>query len=200
MPRTVTSRAVRSYRTFSPLPASRRYIFCGTFHGLAPPRCYLAPRPKEPGLSSANQRFTAIAWPTPEFSGERFYSRSDTTAPHTVQHLRTSPTTVIRHASRCVAQAREQHPYCRYGSLRSALLPAIRILPSASPSLNGAAGVGAFTSEVKRSEASHEDMKAPTFAGRVASRQACRVKKLDGRVSNGIELFDKSLVNTDNDK
>ena len=29
-----------------------RYIFCGTFHGLAPPRRYLAPCPKEPGLSS----------------------------------------------------------------------------------------------------------------------------------------------------
>jgi len=30
----------------------RRYIFCGTFHGLTPPRRYLAPCPKEPGLSS----------------------------------------------------------------------------------------------------------------------------------------------------
>jgi hypothetical protein len=29
-----------------------RYIFCGTFHGLTPPRRYLAPCPKEPGLSS----------------------------------------------------------------------------------------------------------------------------------------------------
>ncbi len=29
-----------------------RYIFCGTFHRLAPPRRYLAPCPKEPGLSS----------------------------------------------------------------------------------------------------------------------------------------------------
>ena len=53
VPRAVTSRAVRSYRTFSPLPTvSRRYIFCGTFHGLTPPRRYLAPCPKEPGLSS----------------------------------------------------------------------------------------------------------------------------------------------------
>ena len=54
----VTSRAVRSCRTISPLPAlpdhrqGRRYIFCGTFHGLAPSRCYLAPCPVEPGLSS----------------------------------------------------------------------------------------------------------------------------------------------------
>ena len=29
-----------------------RYIFCGTFRRLAPPRCYLAPCPMEPGLSS----------------------------------------------------------------------------------------------------------------------------------------------------
>ena len=53
MPRTVASRAVRSYRTFSPLPDEvRRFVFCGTFHGLAPSRHYLAPCPKEPGLSS----------------------------------------------------------------------------------------------------------------------------------------------------
>ena len=56
VPRAVTSRAVRSYRTFSPLPdpTARRYIFCGTFHGLAPPRGYLALCPKEPGLSSVD--------------------------------------------------------------------------------------------------------------------------------------------------
>jgi hypothetical protein len=54
VPRAVTSRAVRSYRTFSPLPArGRRFVFCGTFRGLTPPRRYLAPSPKEPGLSSA---------------------------------------------------------------------------------------------------------------------------------------------------
>ena len=50
--------AVRSYRTISPLPRTaagrrRRYIFCGTFRGLASPRRYLAPCPTEPGLSSA---------------------------------------------------------------------------------------------------------------------------------------------------
>ena len=46
--------AVRSYRTFSPLPrvAAWRYVFCGTFRGLTPPRRYLASRPLEPGLSS----------------------------------------------------------------------------------------------------------------------------------------------------
>ncbi len=31
---------------------SRRYIFCGTFRRLSPPRRYLAPCPVEPGLSS----------------------------------------------------------------------------------------------------------------------------------------------------
>ena len=30
----------------------RRYIFCGAFHRLTPPRRYLAPCPMEPGLSS----------------------------------------------------------------------------------------------------------------------------------------------------
>ena len=47
----------------------RRYIFCGTFHGLTPPRRYLAPCPKEPGLSSAGFWHTAIVWPTPALSG-----------------------------------------------------------------------------------------------------------------------------------
>ena len=49
----------------------RRYIFCGTFHGLTPPRRYLAPCPKEPGLSSASFRRTAIVWPTPALSGAK---------------------------------------------------------------------------------------------------------------------------------
>ncbi len=52
----VTGSAVRSYRTFSPLPPGlgrgRRSVFCGTFRGLAPPRRYLAACPVEPGLSS----------------------------------------------------------------------------------------------------------------------------------------------------
>ncbi len=55
----VTTRAVRSYRTISPLPVRlrkrRRYIFCGTFRELALPRRYLAPYPMEPGLSSPSQ-------------------------------------------------------------------------------------------------------------------------------------------------
>ena len=54
LPQSVTTCAVRSYRTISPLPAitGRRYFFCCTFRRLAPPRRYLAPCPMEPGLSS----------------------------------------------------------------------------------------------------------------------------------------------------
>ena len=37
--RCITAAAVRSYRTFSPLPVTRRYVFCGTFRrvNLDPP-------------------------------------------------------------------------------------------------------------------------------------------------------------------
>ena len=53
-------RAVRSYRTVSPLPrtscdAVRRSILCCTFRRFAPPRRYLAPCPVEPGLSSPSR-------------------------------------------------------------------------------------------------------------------------------------------------
>jgi hypothetical protein len=70
LPRRVTTRAVRSYRTFSPLPAALTCglggsALCCTFRGLAPPRRYLAPCPVEPGLSSRSallaQRLPAIA-------------------------------------------------------------------------------------------------------------------------------------------
>ena len=44
--------------------ACRRYIFCGTFRRLTPPRRYLAPCPMEPGLSSPCITQGAIAWPT----------------------------------------------------------------------------------------------------------------------------------------
>jgi len=59
LPRRVTTRAVRSYRTLSPLPANNvcgRSTLCCTFRRLAPPRRYLAPCPVEPGLSSRRQR------------------------------------------------------------------------------------------------------------------------------------------------
>ncbi len=40
----VTKSAVRSYRTFSPLPGqARRFVFCGTFPGVAPAGHYPAP-------------------------------------------------------------------------------------------------------------------------------------------------------------
>jgi hypothetical protein len=49
----VTRNAVRSYRTFSPLPRkARRCIFCGTFRRVAPPSRYEAHCPVEFGLSS----------------------------------------------------------------------------------------------------------------------------------------------------
>ena len=74
VPPSVTTGAVRSYRTLSPLPATtkkwllRRFAFCCTFRGLTSPRRYLAPCPPEPGLSSpplSNQRDAAAARPTP---------------------------------------------------------------------------------------------------------------------------------------
>jgi len=67
MPSRVTTDAVRSYRTLSPLPARashilrsgqhvlRRSALCCTFRRLAPPRSYLAPCPLEPGLSSTTR-------------------------------------------------------------------------------------------------------------------------------------------------
>jgi len=68
VPPNVATGAVRSYRTLSPLPAGRsrhrRFTFCCTVRGLAPPRHYLAPCPMEPGLSSTSLN-AAVAWPTP---------------------------------------------------------------------------------------------------------------------------------------
>src|SRR5450432_1485520 len=47
-------------------PALRRFAFCCTFRGLAPPRRYLAPYPMEPGLSSPltglHREVQAAAW------------------------------------------------------------------------------------------------------------------------------------------
>ncbi|AHF78649.1 hypothetical protein Sant_3669 [Sodalis praecaptivus] len=77
VPRTVTSRAVRSYRTLSPLPVPacaghRRFALCCTCRGFAPPRRYLAPCPMEPGLSSpppvspcGDDGEAATVWSTP---------------------------------------------------------------------------------------------------------------------------------------
>jgi len=51
---------VRSYRTFSPLPAARllrRYVFCGTFRRVTPPGRYPALCPVELGLSSGARTF-----------------------------------------------------------------------------------------------------------------------------------------------
>ena len=54
-PLSITSNAVRSYRTLSPLPVPeghRRSALCCTGRRFTPPRRYLAPCPVEPGLSS----------------------------------------------------------------------------------------------------------------------------------------------------
>ncbi len=51
--------------TLTNRPVGRwRYIFCGTFRRLAPPRRYLAPCPSEPGLSSTFCKAATIR-PTP---------------------------------------------------------------------------------------------------------------------------------------
>ncbi len=79
VPPRVATGAVRSYRTFSPLPPARRRarrsVFCGTFRGLTPPRYYLAPCPVEPGLSSPRGAEAAMrgatAWPTPDRHSSR---------------------------------------------------------------------------------------------------------------------------------
>ncbi len=60
-PQTVASCAVRSYRTISPLPASRRFTFCCTFRRFTPPRRYLAFCPMEPGLSSQKYQLRILA-------------------------------------------------------------------------------------------------------------------------------------------
>jgi hypothetical protein len=68
VPPSVATGAVRSYRTLSPLPSSRlpatlrRFAFCCTFRGLAPPRRYLAPHPPEPGLSSPPIEGLRLPW------------------------------------------------------------------------------------------------------------------------------------------
>ena len=43
-------------------------------------------------------------------------------------------------------------------------------MAASPPDIVGPASVGTFASEVKRSEVSHEDAKAPRFAGRVRGR------------------------------
>ena len=40
---------------FHPYPILRRFVFCGTFRRLTPPRRYLALCPLEPGLSSISR-------------------------------------------------------------------------------------------------------------------------------------------------
>ena len=46
---------------FHPYLILRRFVFCGTFRRLAPPRRYLAPCPLEPGLSSISRYLPMVA-------------------------------------------------------------------------------------------------------------------------------------------
>ena len=89
-------RAVRSYRTFSPLPRPRcrdagRFVFCGTVRRDAsrrpPPACisdrtrsYAASRPMEFGLSSPGlrrERFSALPKPVRRYAIPRISSRPE---------------------------------------------------------------------------------------------------------------------------
>ncbi len=47
--------------TLAGAEALRRSALCCTFRRLTPPRCYLAPRPMEPGLSSAQKYSDCLA-------------------------------------------------------------------------------------------------------------------------------------------
>jgi len=55
------------------LAALWRYVFCGTFRRLAPPRRYLAPCPVEPGLSSTTKRSQRLSGRLPA----RLYPRPE---------------------------------------------------------------------------------------------------------------------------
>ena len=99
----VTSAAVRSYRTLSPLPAlfpaRRRFAFCCTFRGLAPPRGYLAPCPLEPGLSSTcecMQRLSGQLWVNHIMGAVWFGGWLSRTGRYMVRRSLPSPDRVIR--------------------------------------------------------------------------------------------------------
>ena len=144
----------------------RRYIFCGTFHGLTPPRRYLAPCPKEPGLSSVTQKVTAIAWPTPAFPG------GDSTGKKQLQERCLQFDRLRSNGSANLSDRSESRPIwvCL-------LEPAMRANAIDRPHgglQHVLAGkwlwAGRCSTEVKRSVASHEGERCPpTATGRSAS-------------------------------
>ncbi len=95
----VTTGAVRSYRTISPLPPRGRFIFCGTFRRLAPPRCYLALCPVEPGLSSPAKRFNP---PFPERLSGRLPSTKIQETRDKIQVLYGDPLESGQHVDRAI--------------------------------------------------------------------------------------------------
>ena len=116
---TVTSGAVGSYPTVSPLPGYRanprsgRFLFCGPIRRLAAPRRYLAAYPVELGLSSDTLRHPRPSAPTSglniagkEGSGEAGKYRGNAFAG---KHLRTQTVTSDSPISR-LPSPRMPHP------------------------------------------------------------------------------------------
>jgi len=86
----VTRTAVRSYRTLSPLPRkARRFAFCGTVPGVAPPEVIRHRASKEPGLSSLSADMLAAgrAAVRPADTGNKGLMRS-TVKSEAALHLR----------------------------------------------------------------------------------------------------------------
>ena len=82
-----------------------------------------------------------------------------------------------------VTQDRGRHLCCRYGSLRSALLPSTKIPPSAFPGFiddRGTGATGRLSTEVKRTAGSHEGDKCPVAPRRATSPEpVCDVTQLE---------------------
>ena len=80
MPRRVATRAVRSYRTFSPLPALMRL---GGMFSVAlsmdshPPGVTWRPALWSPDFPPSFKRTTAVVWPTLTFPGRVFYADNE---------------------------------------------------------------------------------------------------------------------------
>ncbi len=84
-----------------------RYIFCGTFRRLTPPRCYLALCPMEPGLSSEKVRpkfgvtLPATARPTPNSTISRRAERLALTTSLPVRQFSQNPVQNMTAAQKC---------------------------------------------------------------------------------------------------
>jgi hypothetical protein len=83
----------------------RRYIFCGTFRRLTPPRRYLAPCPVEPGLSSGKtgrkQLFGTLTQVDSDPSSRRLSGRLPQAEYRVLRRPRRKKPPRDRHAGRC---------------------------------------------------------------------------------------------------